>query len=229
MVEIRGTVAHGAATRTNTSGAFSSAAVTPDGALHGLDWLSARIFEGLGYHVTIGTFSAPLTGGGAGTVFDQNKPEGIISIPTGTTLVPVRFAIQCQVPLLATDADESEILIAVDGGSAHVLDGTVVTEVVFNMRTNVADDGGNVIVASAASADVTNPTLDFDIARAVVTGDVQGTPANAVWTHLDLLYEPVRPPLIVGPASVLIYWGGTVATPGFAQLQWVEVPTAMFG
>lgn len=57
------------------------------------------------------------------------------------------------------------------------------------------------------------------------TGDVQGTAATALWGDLGLLYEPAVPPTIVGTAAVYVYWGATVATPGFAQLAWAEAPT----
>jgi hypothetical protein len=69
------------------------------------------------------------------------------------------------------------------------------------------------------------PTLGIELARSVTVGDVQGTPATALMTKHELLYEPVAPALIVGPASLIGYWGGTVATPGFAQIQWVEIDT----
>jgi hypothetical protein len=57
-------------------------------------------------------------------------------------------------------------------------------------------------------------------------GDMNGTPANALWGKLDLVYEPETPPMIVGPASLIVYWGGTVATIGFGQIEWLEFDTA---
>jgi hypothetical protein len=53
---------------------------------------------------------------------------------------------------------------------------------------------------------------------------VQSAVAVFVTKH-ELLYEPETAPLIVGPASLIGYWGGTVATPGFAEIQWVEFAT----
>jgi len=65
----------------------------------------------------------------------------------------------------------------------------------------------------------------MELARTVLTGDVQGTAANALWGKLDLLYEPLTSPIITGPAMLLVYWGGTVATTGFAQIEWIEYTT----
>lgn len=194
----------------------------PDGVFPVGDWMDAMIARGYGWHSTIGAFSTPITGGGAGTVIDLDQPEGIISVPSGYCMRPVRIHVQCHTPLLASDADEAEILIAVDRASAYDGTGTVTSEATstFNMRTDIST-GSPVSVYSAATADITDPVLGIELARAAVTGDVQGTAANALWQQLDLLYEPKNAPFIVGPAAVYLYWGGTVATTGFAQVQFV--------
>lgn len=196
------------------------------------DWLHAFIARGYGWHVTIGAFSTGITGGGAGTVLDLDQPEGVISVPSGTTLIPIRISAQCHVPLLATDADESEILVAVDRAAAWAADGTSTAETAFNMRSDITS-GCEASCASAFTADMTattgaDPVLGMELARACVTGDVQGTAANGMWTPLSLLYEPVRPPFLIGPCAIYLYWGGTVATPGYAQAQFLCVPSTLF-
>jgi len=197
-----------------------------DGTAVQVPWQQALINAGYGMHATIGAFSTPITGGGAGTVIDQDQPEGIISVPSGSAIIPVRFHVQCHVPLLATDADEAEILIAVDRAAAWAGDGTVTTETVSNLRTS-NPIASVCSVASAATANITNPTLGIELAAARITGDVQGTAATTMWTGLELVYEPKYAPVIVGPAAVYVYWGGTVAVPGFAQLQWIELPSTL--
>ena len=187
--------------------------------------LAAFVMAGYGFHVSIGAFSTPITGGGAGTVIDLDQPEGCISVPDGTAIIPIRMHVQCHVPLLATDADECEILIAVDRLAAAVDDGTKTAETIFNMRTDQPYNS-NCTATSAYTADVTDPTLGIELARKVITGDVQ-TAVGTTWGELDLLYEPRFPPVIVGPAAVWVYWGGTVAVPGFAQLQWVELQSTV--
>lgn len=190
----------------------------------GPDWRQRAIMAGKGFQVTVGAFSTPITGGGAGTVLDQDQPELVLSVPSGYMLVPLRISVQCQVPLLATDADEAEILVAVDRAAASNASGSTGTaETVFNLRTDLTT-GSMVTAVSANTSNITNPTLGIELARAVVTGDVQGTAATALWTPLDLVYEPSNPPFIVGPAALYLYWGGTVATTGFAQVTWVELP-----
>jgi hypothetical protein len=211
---------------TADSGGFMAARGTRDGALFVADWKQALVMEGRGYHVTIGAFSTGITGGGAGTIFDQDQPEGIISVPSGVAILPLRIHIQGQVPLLATDADEAEALIAVDRLAAWPGDGTVTTETVFNLRTD-NPRASSCSAASAATANITNPTLGIELARVVVTGDIQSA-VGTTWGLLDLLYEPETPPIIMGPAAVYLYWGGTVAVPGFAEAQWLELPATAF-
>lgn len=184
---------------------------------------------GYGFHVTVGAFSTPIVGGGNGTVLDQDQPEFVLDIPSGTAVRPIRISVQCQAPLIAADNDESEILIAVDrtqsigATSSH---GTA--ETIFNMRTD-NPIASNCTSVSACTSNTTNPTLGIELARKVVVGDVQGTAANAMFTAIDLVYEPATPPVIVGPATLLVYWGGTVATSGFAQVEWVEYQPAFNG
>lgn len=190
------------------------------------DWLHMLVARGMAYHVSIGAFSTPITGGGDGTIFDQDQPEGVLSVPSGFTMIPLRIHIQAQTPLLATDADESEILIAVDRAASWDQTGTRTAEQAFNLRTDMGD-GSPVLCASAFTANCTNPTLAIELARSVMVGDVQGTPATALYSKHELLYEPKYPPFIVGPAAIYLYWGGTVATPGFAQCQFAAMPSTL--
>lgn len=188
------------------------------------NWKMKAILEGRGYHMDIGAFSTPIVGGGNGTVIDQDQPEGAISIPEGTTIIPIRVSVQCQTPLLAADSDESEILIAWDQ-TAAIDGGTSTSETALKLHDGSAITS-NCTCYSAYTANCTNPTLSVELARSVKTGDMQGTPANALWGDLRLDYEPENPPIIVGPASLIVYFGGTVATSGFGQIEWLEFATA---
>jgi hypothetical protein len=207
-----------------------------DGSLVVGDWVHAMIARGFGYHVSIGGFSTPITGGGNGTILDLDQPEGVVSVPSGWTIMPVRVHIQLQTPLLATDADESEALIVVDRGNAWAGDGTFTRETPYNLRTDrgPARDGISagcpVECASAFTADMTvdgttDTTHHIELARSVLVGDVQ-TAAGVFVTKHELLYEPKYAPFLVGPCAMYLYWGGTVATPGFAQIDFVAIPSA---
>ncbi len=207
---------------------------TRDGAQVGLTSLEAMVAAGYGFHATVGAFSTPIVGGGAGTVLDLDQPEFLLSVPSGTAIKIIRAHIQLQTPLLATDADESEAILVVDRTAAWAADGTSTAETLFNMRTD-NPVSSTCTAASAFTADMTStlaadPVLGIELARSVITGDVNGTPGfAALLTKHELLYEPKVPLIVVGPAMVLGYWGGTVATSGYGQIQFIEYPAAFAG
>lgn len=190
------------------------------------DWRQALVARGYGFHVDVGAFSTPIVGGGAGTILDQDQPEFGISVASGYCVVPLRIHVACQTPLIAADSDESEILLAVDRAAAWAADGTVTTETAANMRTNATGNPTGVTIFSAATGNITNPTLGYELAHAVRVGDVQGTAATALWGDLSLVYEPNNPPFLVGPCCLYGYWGGTVATSGFANIDFLAFPSS---
>lgn len=198
----------------------------------------AGIVRGMGRHVTVGAFSTGIVGGGAGTVLDLDQPELVVGVPAGYAIRPLRVSAQLQVALVAADNDENEILLAVDSLGLWSGDGTFTAEEPSNLRTDFPK-GSACRVGSAFTADMTttpksgaaaaDPVLDIELARAVETFDIHSTGVGILLKRLDLLYEPASPPLIVGPATLLLYFGGTVANVGgFAQASWLEGPLTEF-
>ena len=198
-----------------------------DGTLTTAAWIQCLILEGVGYAAFEGAFSTPAVGGGAAAIIDIDRPNFTLGVPDGTTILPFRIHGQGLTPLLATDADESEILFGV-----HV--GTKITVAAATSLTprNLATGLAQGSVCDAQKTHSTNiataPTVDMELDRAIVVGDLNGTPANALWGRLDLLYEPKYVPLIKGPSTLLVYRGGTVATTGFTQVFWIELPSTVF-
>lgn len=192
------------------------------------------IKKGYGRAVTVGAFSTGIVGGGAGTVIDLDQPELAIGVPAGYAIRPFYMDSQVQVALVATDNDENEILFAVDSLGLWTGDGTSTAENPSNFRTDL-DKGSACRVGSAFTADMTttpgnggaaaDPVLDMELAREVETFDIFSTGVSANLKRLRLVYEPNYPPCLVGPCTLLIYFGGTVANVGgFAIVHWVEGP-----
>lgn len=188
------------------------------------DWKMRAVLQGRGFQVDVGAFSTPIVGDTH--VLDIDRPVGAISVPTGTSMIPIRVSVQCHTPLLATDADEAEILLGVDIAKANAFaETTHVDETILSMYLGNGTSLCDAISAQTANMTVA-PVIGMELARAVATGDMNGTPANALWGTLDLLYEPAVPPVLVGPCTVCLYWGGTVQVSGFAQIQWLEFLTS---
>lgn len=192
--------------------------------------LDQFIARGYGRMTRVGSFSTPITGGGAGTIIDIDQPEFCLAVPPQYVAIPLRISVQCQAPLLAADNDEMEILIMSDRAVNWPLDGTFTGEATVanraqNMRTDIYP-GSACRLGSAFTANMTKdgtsvPTGDVELARAVKVADVQ-TAVGVMWTSLELVYEPKHPLCLVGPSNLYIYWGGTVAVTGFAQIAWIE-------
>lgn len=186
-----------------------------------LTWKQRLAFQGRCFQVSVGTFSTPVAGGGATAVLDQDQPQVAVSVPTGTVILPTRIRVDCQTPLIAADNDECEILVAVDRVTA-VADGSSTTETPLNLRTDLPR-ASNCTVRSDFTGNITvAPTLHYELLHPVIVADVQGTPATALWGSLYADYEPVVAGPIFGPATLLVYWGGTVAVNGFASIEWAE-------
>jgi len=197
-----------------------------DGSLVGADWKQAAIFQGLGYVINVGAFSTPIVGGGNGTVLDQDQPEFVISVPSGTSIMPIRVEVCCLTPLITADADEAEILVAVDQDTAATTGGQGTAETIYNLNT-LKGAGSACTVTSAFTANITAaPALDIELMHKQITADVNGTAANAYFQELRGLYEPIAVPILNGPCALMGYWGGTSAVSGFAVVQWVEFPTS---
>lgn len=192
---------------------------TRDGAPIIFPWKLALTLEGRVFHITVGAFSTPVGDGG---VIDLDQPEFTIAMPANQVLIPFRVSAQMLMPFIDFDSDEREILFAADR-TQTIVNGTATAEVVFNMRTDNPRTSA-VTARSAYSANSTAPTLDLELARIVAIGDIQGAAANAHWNKGLLVYEPTESPFLVGPSTLIGYWGGSVSTTGFGQAIWAELP-----
>lgn len=188
------------------------------------DWRLDAIRNGQGFHVDVGAFSTPITGGGDGTVIDLDQPELRVNIPTGTTILPIRIDVTAVIPLLAADVDECEILAAADISAVGAA-GTSTAETPVNMKTRHTNTSLCTIGSAFTVNQTAEPTLGMELIRNQITGDSQ-TAAGVMWTSFKVLFIPTYPPMIDGPAALYLYWGGTVAVSGFAQVEWLEYKTS---
>lgn len=211
----------------NSTAAEVRLSAVPDGGLVTGSWLQSQVARGFGWIVQVGDLSTPIAGGGDTAILDADKPQLVMDVQAGTTLRPIRIAVDCETPLIATDGDTSEIVLSVDRtnvSGANATNGTV--ETVFNMRTDIVG-GSPVSVVSAVTTNLSAaPTVSAELQRANVVADIAGTPVNSLWGSLKMLYQPKYPPFIVGPATVLVHFGGTVATSGYIQAFFLAFPSS---
>ena len=88
------------------------------GELFTANWKQSLVMQGKVWRVTAGTMIAGgdvslVTGGGDGTIIDQDQPEVAIGVPSGFFLIPLEIRVSCQVDLDA-DGEVGNIIAAVD-------------------------------------------------------------------------------------------------------------------
>ena len=194
-----------------------------DGSLIKCDWIQACIMEGRGFMVNVGAFSTGVAGGGAGTALDTDEPECVIGIPAGTSIMPIRVDVSILDGEGASDDDEIDILLGVDQDAFPVGGSKTATSLIYNMNT-LHPRASNCAFTHTYTGSMTDPTLDLELAHVSAVYE-EHTSATGIWTQWEMRYEPKAPPIINGPAMLVLHWGGTVAVTGFATVQWIELPS----
>ena len=227
MAIVKGTGQQTTAIQRLSEGADVYLRALRDGTMIAADWKQAAVMGGYGFHSQVGAFGVGATGGGTGSIIDIDQPELLISIPNGTAVLPLRFTVAVVPGAMNQATDETEILIAVDQDKADDASGTAASRTPSNLNT-LCGKTSVCTVTSEYTTNTTAPVLDLELAHAVIVADTDGTPANFVWSELNLLYEPEVPPIINGPAMILVYFGGTVNATGFISASWLEFPENAF-
>lgn len=217
--------------RLNMQNYDSNLSIQPARSINGtpiyLDWINSLIARGLTWHTQVGTLITPVVGGGNGTVIVIARPELMISCPIGYALIPYFAAIECKISLLATDNDVIEASIAGDFTQKWDGTGTGTTKSPTNNRSDITA-GCPATARSSFTADITSaPVASAEFARMILTGDVQGSAANGMWTRPELVWAPKHPPILMGPAMLILHYGGTVATSAYVQLDFAMIPSAL--
>lgn len=199
-----------------------------DGTVVTADWVNQAIMQGRGHLVTVGAFSSPVTGGGAGsTILDIDTPELVIGVPSGISILPYSIRVSCLPSVGAADDDEYDILIAVDQDKMNAsTSGTSTALTIYNANT-LKTTPSACYANSAYSATMTDPTLDIELAHATKIFELHSS-TGVVWLDMELVYEPQRLEIINGPAMLIVYWGGTKANNAFCTAKWLEYNSTRF-
>ena len=194
------------------------------------------IAAGYGRHMTVGGFSTGIAGGGVAAIIDIDQPRWIVSVPAGYAIRPILVDMIAQPGVTTADSDETEVLLAVDSLAFWRVAAASTDETPTNMRTDLAQGSicrcasaftANIALVTAEGASAV-PTLDMELGRNLEMTDFNATATSITFHAVRLLYEPENPPYLVGPCSLLGYFGGTIANVGgYAIVEWVEGPAAL--
>lgn len=187
------------------------------------DWRQAFIARGFGWGQEVGTLTTPVAGGGTGgTVLDLEQPQLVLNVPAGYAMVPLRISVEAQIGLQTTDSHESEIWIGFDRTQVQA-NGTSTAGTPYNLRSDITNTAPFTARHTYTADGVATPVITT-LARRQGLTDVQGTAANVNVYQFDLVYEPMNPPIIIGPANISVYWGGSIAVNAFAQAKVLAFP-----
>ena len=197
-----------------------------DGSLVTTDWKQALIMEGRGFTFNVGALTAPVKGGGAGQLaIDDDAPDFGVGIPTGTSILPIYVDVALLMTAGTADSDEIDILLAVDQDTYHPV-GNSTAETIYNLNT-LYSRASNCWARSewATTFTTTDPVYDLELAHVSKVFEMYST-VGVLWDECRMVYEPLNPPIINGPATLFGFFGGTKVQYGFACVQWLELPTS---
>lgn len=205
-------------------------------ALNNSPSIEELIAHGYGRTMTVGAFSTGIAGGGAATIIDIDQPRWIVSVPAGYVIRPIYIDMIVQPGVTTADSDETEALVAVDSLAFWRVAAASTDETPTNMRTDLAQGSicrcasaftANIALVTAEGASAV-PSLDLELARSLEMTDFNAAATSITFHAVRVLYEPEHPPYLVGPCSLLGYFGGTIANVGgYAIVQWVEGPASL--
>ncbi len=197
------------ATRITADGSYLGVRGTRDGAMVFQDWKMALAMEGRVFHAGGGIDMTPLTN----TAFDQDQPMLSVSVPSGTTILPLRVEIAIMSEEQTTDAT------------------------FYVARVTVAQTAGLGVAAETLATctrsdlpRLTNCEVQQEVAsNMVVTGysgmAMLGTPTASV-APFNWVYEPETPEVLVGPATLIVNLSGSTANPDpRIMVTWAEFPS----
>ncbi len=212
-------------------GDFEYPRMSKTGAMFTAGWKQQLAAAGLVWMATMGDLTAggdvsPITGGGNGSVIDNNQPEFVIGVDAGYYLIPISANVGIK-GNSDGDVDEFHILLYADRSAGPVTtnaSATLVTPV------NMLDGGGAFPGRcwEASTADITEPVvsqwLDF-VSQQSAQASAAGMTTMPV-LHLD--YNPKVPPILAGPCQIVLVFGATEAAVGIGNVVVAAVPTAYF-
>ena len=186
------------------------------GAVYTADRIQGLIEAGRGYGAGIGTLSdgEALPAAGITTL----RPQLWIVVPSGSVLVPIYCAVQVE-DSGATGA--FEVALGFARSDVSTTAGSAADWGPINLNSSFTDNGGFTARQEATG----NVGADFvnNIWRAWKSEDNAATPATAggsnfEWSGIGGKFYPV----LIGPASIMLYIGSSAAPTVTAQIHWVS-------
>ena len=195
--------------RTTADGQYMAVRGSRDGAIVSLDWKTALAMEGRVFHAGAGTDMTPITS----IAFDQDRPEFWLSVPAGTTILPLRVEVAV---LSAEEGVDGAMLINRVTAAPSTSAGADAAEAVSCTRSDLPRTS-NVTARQLADGNLT--------LTGISSVSVLGRPTASI-DPFNLLYEPLTPEVLVGPAGLYVSTNATtIAMLIRVMVTWAEFPS----
>lgn len=213
-----------AVSRVSESGEVYTRA-TRDGSLFTCDWKTGLIMEGRGFQFNVGDLTTAVSSPST-TIALIDKPDWAIGIPAGTSIMPIYIEGAMEMTTGTTNADELDILVAVDQDTFLLQSSGSADTVTPTNMNNKHSRTSSCWVNITYTGTTTDPVYDIELAHVTQVFE-EFTSVATYWMEAKLLYQPKTVPIINGPALI----AGIAATKKGAKMfwtvQWLELPTSL--
>lgn len=195
---------------------------TRDGSVFTANWFQAFALEGRVFSASAGSLATPVSAANAAVT--SLRPMAVLRVPAATTIIPISVRV---VPR-AIAGTVNDFIIAYCQNDVGSATSTAMTAGPVSFRTD-APLPSAVVARQLYTADCTAPTNPIEL---VHRADPYAQSADAAGVSLGIeVAFPDTPetalPVLVGPASLLVYVGATTTGPTFyASFVWAEVPSS---
>lgn len=196
---------------------------TRDGAMVTCDWFTAMAMEGRVFGVNTGVDTSPDTFTAA---YDAAKPDMLITVPSGTTIIPVFIQVNME------DTGTAAVLDIVAVASSVYDDDTTSDDLtIYNMRMDAPNASlckAVAVVSGTGTSPLSGNFVEFWRGAGGIAADAFNTNTTPTSEYITRTAWNVKdslvPPVIVGQGSLNIY-ASAQAGLGYITAIWVEVPS----
>ena len=228
MSDVRVTREVSSVSRGTSDGDLMALRGTRDGAVFTADWYLAAALEGRAFGVNTGTGSTPdTTTVSGGTGLTVAKPDLSVTVPAGTTIIPVflEYAIED-----TAAAGPLEVVAMASAAATQVQSGGDALTI-YNMRTDAPVSSNCSAASVLASSGVTPYTGNYVEFFRGYAGDATDQHGSSTAQTINTATRghwsagsTMVPPICTGISQIAVYLTGTGAT-GWLTLIWVEFPS----
>ena len=186
------------------------------------DWMTQLAMEGRVFELSNPTHGTAVAMGG--TAYSDTAAAFSIDVPTGTTIVPLEVQLR-QGGTVAGGVITA--LLTVDNKARYSSGGTALTP--KNIRTDITTASLTTAYSGGSALTIVASQLQRTFWASLLSPDVTPTADvafPAVDSRVDWSAKMYTPPVLVGPASLVIYtFAGTTQPSWFYHITWAEMPS----